>query len=670
MSIGKKLREWWQVQTGEDETPFDGDSPAFLVSMLFHLGLLITLGLWPLLQPEPPIQLTITAPDLEVEEELVDPPMDVVWSSQPSEEVGAQSEHGDMVALSMAPVLAEVSEIPQVTEMTPVDSGQIEFNANIVDPTGLTLNANHFVRGAAGEGTTGASGAVDRITKEILLSLEERKTLVVWLFDQSGSLSRQRSAIKERFDKIYDELGVIEASGNPAFKRYEDKPLLTSVVAFGEGVNMITEKPTDNITEIKEAVDKITQDDSGVERVFSAIYMAAKQHTTYRIPREGEREPERNVMLVAFTDEAGDDVRGLDDTIRYCRRFDIPVYVVGVPAPFGRKETLVKWVDPDPEYDQRPQWGEVDQGPESFLPERIKISFSAEPERDAPIDSGFGPFALTRLAYETGGIYFAVHPNRNVSRAVSRGETAAYSAHIEHFFDPNVMRRYRPDYVSQNEYMRRVNASKARTALVTAATQTWIRPMDKPELKFVKRSEAELATDMFEAQKAAASLTPKINQLYDVIKLGEADREQEASPRWQAGFDLAMGRVAAIKVRTETYNAMLARAKTGMKFQDPKNNTWVLKGDDDVSVGSQHENMAKKAKMYLQRVIDEHPGTPWALLAERELAQPLSWKWTEEFTDLSPPGNNAGNNNNNNNPANDKKKMMQRPPKKRPAPKL
>jgi hypothetical protein len=274
------------------------------------------------------------------------------------------------------------------------------------------------------------------------------------------------------------------------------------------------------------------------------------------------------------------------------------------------------------------------------------------------------------LAYETGGIYFAVHPNRNVNRAVSRNETADFSAHIEHFFDPNVMRRYRPDYVSQTEYMRRVNASKLRTALVSAATKSWVTPMSEPELRFVKRSEAELATTLFEAQKAAASLAPKVNSLYDAIKVGEADRSNESSLRWQAGFDLAMGRVSAVKVRTETYNAMLAKAKRGMKFEDPKNNTWVLKGDDSVSVGSQHENMAKKARMYLQRVIDEHPGTPWALLAERELAQPMSWKWTETFTPAPKAGNGNAGNGNNPAPANDAKKMMKRAPKRRPAPKL
>ena len=95
----------------------------------------------------------------------------------------------------------------------------------------------------------------------------------------------------------------------------------------------------------------------------------------------------------------------------------------------------MKWVDPDPKYDQSPQWGRVNQGPESLLPERIKLHFAGQREDEAPLDSGFGPFSLTRLCYETGGIYFAIHPNRNVNRAVSGRETDAFAAHIKHFFD-------------------------------------------------------------------------------------------------------------------------------------------------------------------------------------------------------------------------------------------
>ncbi|MCA9227537.1 MAG: VWA domain-containing protein, partial [Planctomycetales bacterium] len=430
-------------------------------------------------------------------------------------------------------------------------------------------------------------------------------------------------------------------------------------------------KPTNNLTEIKEAVGSIKRDDSGVERVFSAIYMAADQYRMLRAPDADTGQPARNVMLIAFTDEVGDDQDGLESTIRKCRQYEMPVYVVGVPAPFGRAETLVKWVDPDPSFDQTPQWGQVNQGPESFMPERIKLNFSGARNKDAdPIDSGFGPFSLTRLCVETGGIYFAVHPNRNVNREVSRNETAEFSAHLKHFFDPNIMRKYRPDYVSQDEYVRRVSSNKARTSLLQAAKMSWISPMEEPQTRFVKRSEAEFANELSEAQKAAAKLEPRMQALYDVLKLGEADREKEVSPRWQAGYDLALGRVLAVKVRTEAYNAMLAAAKRGLKQDDPKSNTWILEPANEISVGSRMEKDAENARALLERVVNDHPGTPWALLAKQELENPVGWKWKEDFTDFSPPGNGGGGNGNAPAPANDAKRMMAKPAPKRAPPKL
>ena len=55
-------------------------------------------------------------------------------------------------------------------------------------------------------------------------------------------------------------------------------------------------------------------------------------------------------------------------------------------------------------------------------------------------------------------------------------------------------------------------------------------------------------------------------------------------PRWQAGYDLARGRALAVKVRTEGYNTMLALAKQGLKFKDPKNDTWDLRPTESVTV--------------------------------------------------------------------------------------
>jgi hypothetical protein len=140
-----------------------------------------------------------------------------------------------------------------------------------------------------------------------------------------------------------------------------------------------------------------------------------------------------------------------------------------------------------------------------------------------------------------------------------------------------------------------------------------------------------------------------------------------------AGYDLSLGRVLAAKVRTDTYNAMLAKAKRGMVFEKEKNNTWVLKPANEISAGSKHQREGEEAKSLLQSVLRDHPGTPWAVLAKEELEAPLSWEWTETFTDLNPPKASAGNNNNNNPPRpaqNDEARKLERMPPKRPVPKL
>jgi len=681
------LRQWWQRQTGEEETPFDGDTPAWVVSMLVHMVALVVLALIPMSMADdsgpPPIRSAVVEPDTE-------PPRDKpkIEEEAPSDilvpEIGANSERGTEMALGRAPEIAEIAQVPIEPPIELAAVGDLAVpDESIATPQAPTFSKNYVVKGATGQGDTGAVGAIDRITQEILLSLQERKTLVVWLFDQSYSLKRQREKVIERFNRIYKELGVIEAAGDKRFKQHKDKPLLTSVVAFGKNISLRLKQPTDDLEEIKAAVASLEDDPTGEERVFQAVYDSALWFKSYRDPDPETKEPKRNVMFVVFTDEKGDDMgqfnpnapqqsfRGLENTVAVCRSLQIPVYVVGVPAPFGREKSYVKWVDPDENFDQRPQRAEVTQGPETLMPERLKLHFGGSRFEDDAIDSGFGPFALTRLCYETGGIYFAIHPNRNARREVTWRETAELASHFKYFFDPKVMRRYRPDYVTADEYIRRVSQNKARMALVQAARESWVGGMSRPTLRFVKRSEADLANALTEAQKDAAKLTPKVNRVYEILKEGEEHRKLETTPRWQAGYDLAMGRALAIKVRTEAYNAMLAAAKRGMKFKNAKNNVWILKPTSGVKgVGSQLDKLSQKAEMYLKRVIEEHPGTPWALLAQRELENPIGWEWNEEFQDLTPRRANAGGNNNNAPARNDQKRMIKKGPTRRPPPKL
>ncbi len=651
----------WQEET---ERPGSAvDMLPFLVSMVVHLCLLIGLALAPVLLQQESILLTIAAPQRADEEEL-EFPEEFQISATPETEVGAHSDGGTQVAFSAGETLAELSQIPAPSSLAPLEISRVPADSVVEISSALQVDQLP-VRGAVGEGTTGAAGAIDRITQDILLSLEERPTLVVWLFDCSASLLRQRREIHDRLNRVYQELGIIEASGNPAFKKHRDQPLLGSVVAFGSEVRFLTSRPTNDVEEIKTAIADVPLDETGIERVFTAVYMAAERYKSYR-----RRRPRRNVMMVVFTDEAGEDQNGVDRTVQLCRRHEMPVYVVGVPAPFGRRETMVKWVDPDPKYDQTPQQGVVDQGPESLLLERIRLAFFGGRDPGL-IDSGFGPFALTRLCYETGGIYFAVHPNRHVERRVGWTETANYSAHLNHFFDPDVMRKYRPDYVSSVEYMRRIKDNRARAALVKAAELSWVNQMKAPRRRFVRRSEAALNEALSEAQKAAATVEPQLLGLFETLQFGAEDRPKETASRWQAGYDLAVGRVLAAKVRTEGYNAMLAKAKRGMEFRDAKNNTWLLVPADEIRASSRLAKDGERARELLERVAAEHAGTPWALLAARDLKTPLGWRWQERYTRLEPARREA--------PSaarrptagrDDRARPTRPPPPKRPPPKL
>ncbi len=649
----------------------DANSQAFLVSFVFHILLVLALAITPLVSSTRSENVALSAIAHEFEEEFV-----VTEEMAPAEnlpsEVGANSESDISTALSMAPVIAEISEMPAPAPELPVLNATYDLNNQIKQPVGLTKSEN-VVRGMTGVGTTGTAGAVDRITSEILRAMEQRPTLVVWLFDQSGSLQQRRLEIRNRFDRIYSELGIArQQKESTDEKTANDDYLLTAVISFGSRVNLLTKKPTSDLDEIRAAIDAVTLDQTGIERVFSAIYLALDKFKAYRSASTGHG-PERNVLFIAVSDERGDDIEGMDKTIDLCRKSAIPVYVVGVPAPFGREFTYVKYVDPDPKFDQTPQWAQVDQGPESLFPERVKIGYKDNYYDEPVLDSGFGPYALSRLCYETGGIYFTVHPNRQFGRRVNRGEIDPFASELAYFFNPEVMTRYRPDYVSVDDYSKKVKESPLRQALVAASRLTAAETLNQPVTRFVKRDEASLVNSLTTAQQQAARLAPQLEGLASILQNGVAYRDKEISPRWLAGFDLAMGVVLAHKVRAEGYNAMLAKAKRGIPFQLPRNNTWILTPDQEISVGSKLEKEGEIARDLLKKVAEQHTGTPWGMLASRELKIPLGWTWVEDFTDLAPnrPGARGNNGNNVPRPAQDEKaKMLGPQAPKRPIPKL
>jgi hypothetical protein len=634
--------------------------PSWLISTIVHAAGLVVIGSLSVPGTNPVKRLFVSMPNLE--EIAIEPilPEEFSVSDIPVDETGALSDgSGAFEAASLAPVIAEIPELELPTALETPSINPLETHHAIEIATGTDFSKTFAMKGQAGVSMKGARGAIDRLTHELLVSMEERPTLVAWLFDQSGSLNRQRREVTERFEAIYEQIGDVSASG--IFSKFEEEPLLSSIVAFGNTVTLRTPKPTSNPVELRLAVAGIEEDPSGVERTFEAINRVVEEYHGYR--------SKRNVIIIVFSDEVGDDQHLLDQTVNDCRNYAIPVYVVGVPAPFGQVETMVKWIDPNPQFDQEPQWGRVNQGPESLLPERIQLAFADAREYEPPLDSGFGPYALTRLCYQSGGIYFTVHPNRRTDKLVRARDTSAFAAHFRQFFDEETMRRYRPDYVAAREYQKRVTDSECRQALVRASRESWIEPMDSPRQRFLATSEAEFARNLTDGQKAAAKLEPRLERLFEILERGEQGRAEETEPRWQAGFDLAMGRTMATLVRTRSYNAILANAKRGLQAKQQDTNLWLLRPSDTIEAGSELQRMAEKATTYLRRVITDHPQTPWASLARRELKFPLGWKWSESHFDPPQPRiRRTGDNNMM--PADEQRRMLDKPKPRREIPKL
>lgn len=135
-------------------------------------------------------------------------------------------------------------------------------------PEGLRVSDKVVVQGTTGEGMIQLEGALDRVTWEISKHLQEKRVLLVWLIDASGSLNKQRELVAKRLKRIYGELDALEKQEQFA---KQDRPILTGVVSFGQQTNFLMREPTDNFEEIVDAVLKAPNDPSGVENVFGAV---------------------------------------------------------------------------------------------------------------------------------------------------------------------------------------------------------------------------------------------------------------------------------------------------------------------------------------------------------------------------------------------------------------
>ncbi len=516
---------------------------------------------------------------------------------------------------------AAPEEEPSLAEAS---GSQFAFDQSSAEPSSsgrFSFGSSNFTGGSAAASAHASQqpglareAAAKMITQRVADAVDYGPTLVVWVVDASKSCAATVSELSRQLRGTYGNL--------PAGDDADQAQLLTAVVTFGQQVEFVVDPPAPHPARLPDALDALQTDDSGKEVTFAAIKAALDKYVPYRTRQR------REVVFVVVTDEAGDDGHLVDELLNAPRRYAIPVYVIGVPAPFGRSAGMAQTAEVAMDFQPSGGWLPVRQGPESRYAERIQLGFWGGATDLNLLDSGFGPFALERLCRASGGRFLALRPE-TTSFAFGGSFNARWPAPGVYRFDPEVMRRYAPDDVSEAEYQAQLNANAAKMALHQAAQLSEMELLEFPQLEFEKRSEAQMAQLLSRAQQVAARLEPAVNKLYDTLERGEKDRNGLSEPRWQAGFDLALGRASAAKARVEGYNAMLAALKRGKNFENPGSSIWVLTPADTIEGSSQLKRLVDDAKTYLQRVVDEHPKTPWALIAARELQMPIGWEWSE-----------------------------------------
>jgi hypothetical protein len=570
-------------------------------SLVMHLSVLLAVGLVPLAV----VDLSNDAPLVM---NVIEEPLPEAFNEPELQMARPDEQEADSVWESLA-----TSAAPQPSHQEKLDS--IERNPEFVlmaevphqenSLEGLDLSQLVVTKGLVGQEIAHVDGAVDRLTWEIATNLETNDLIVVWLMDASVSLVGERQQVSQRLERVYREINELGKVRGDA--------LVSAVVSFGKEFEPIVE-PTADGEKIVEGIKSFLVDESGIENVFSAVGYTIDRYKPYITHQR------RKMMVIVWTDESGDDYAHVDGAVAICQRLNVPVFIVGPSAMFGKEQGSRPYVHPQ---DGKTYQLPLNRGPDAICQERIHLPYWFEGGQLDNLHAGLGPFALTRLAYESGGAYFI------------KDDPGGKSP-----FDLQTMVNYVPEYLSVGDYLEAVRASRLRSAIMQAVEVTRrAKFKDTPQLEFAPTGD-DYQQQLLDAQKTAAFNSQIIEDALAPFGARglEAEYEREKSPRWRAWYDLTLGRLLAMQVRCNEYNWACSVLKgRGREFVDQKSNRWRFVPDPKLNFGSASERQAADAIRLLTRCVNNNPGTPWALLAQRELKDPLGFRVEETYVPPPPP---------------------------------
>ncbi|MEW6027462.1 MAG: VWA domain-containing protein [Planctomycetota bacterium] len=410
-----------------------------------------------------------------------------------------------------------------------------------------------------------------------------RELLVAWIIDDSPSLEDEREIIKNEIDNLI-------------FMLKDRKILNMAVVGFGKKALMQCGLTRD-YDKIKKAIMHVGTDGSGTENCMAALDYSLKIFKTSSWKK----------IFILVTDEAGDDSTRLEEILDQLQKNDITVYALGGESSFAQ---------PDSEEIHRDKEGKddyvyINSGIESIHPEILGTAYSPIPFYLSAgikyrIKSGFPPYALARLCDQTKGHYYFLKDST---------------------YDRKIIKPYKPDLCSQEVYEAlnlkdnlRSAVAGIRQELENFSSNRWFSDI---QIQFY------IPLDAKESLIEARNALPKIN---DYIKQLETAMPTTPSSitnkRWMANAELLLAQLYRIAYLLNQYILAVDEWINSKDFFNPRlarettthyPEYYYITIDPSAPI---RKNLVDKKDYFglcqkaLDRVITNHSGTPWAVVAQ------------------------------------------------------
>jgi hypothetical protein len=317
----------------------------------------------------------------------------------------------------------------------------------------------------------------------------------------------------------------------------------------------------------------------------------------------------------------------------------VPVYVIGREAFFGTDYGHEEYFDEDT---RMMMVGYTNRGPETAQPESAYFS-----NWWGNIASGFGPYALSRLAVYSGGSYYLLSakvvdirrkgksatatPSPEAATAPARTPEAAATpvarpaaasapkpgpsptAGPQRFdytkgYDPAVLQYYRPDLASKAAYLSNLKNSEAWQRLQKIIDR-W-RTNQHPIPGYFERFQID---DMIRRYDDLGDLAEEMLQEFAKGTVPAKELQQMTDRRWVGHYDLArLGLYWASWSYYETRLRLLAAKRERHPYR-----YWQFSGPAIPAFSDAREKQLRQRVVdCCQFVMERHAGTPWGYAAQ------------------------------------------------------